>query len=97
MFAEEGYKFFWIDAICHWDVAKQLKILKKKEKVVDKSNVFMYREKDMAYSMWKTGKFWDKKELIRWVKSLRNSKNVKSLKFGIDIEDKVCEKKEKKE
>ena len=57
----------------------------------------MYREKDMTYSMWKTGKFWDKKELIRWVKSLRNGKNLKNLKFGIDIEDKECKNKNKKE
>ena len=84
-----------MDVICHWEVAKQLKLLKKKEKIVEQSNVLMYREKDTAYSLWKTGKFWDKKELIRWVKSLRNNKNVKNLRFGIDVEEKVCERKEK--
>ena len=95
MFEEEGYKFYWIDGICHWDIAKQLKILKKKEKVIEKSYIFFYREKDSGYSLWKTSKFWNKKELIHWIKSLRNSKTIKSLKFGIDIEDKICEKKEK--
>ena len=33
-FTDEGYKFYWIDGICHFDVPKQLKFLKKKEKVI---------------------------------------------------------------
>lgn len=34
MFVGEGYKFYWINGICHWDVPKQLKFLKKKERVI---------------------------------------------------------------
>lgn len=27
---EDQFKFVWIDGICHWDIPRQMKILKKK-------------------------------------------------------------------
>jgi hypothetical protein len=27
--SEAGFNFVWIDGICHWDIAKQLKLLDK--------------------------------------------------------------------
>lgn len=75
----------WIDGICHWDVARQLKLLKKKEKVIDRSYVFYYNEKDITYNLWESRKIWDKKDLEKWVKSLRNTRKINYLKFAIDI------------
>lgn len=93
---EDQFKFVWIDGICHWDIAKQMKILKKKEKVIDRSYVFFYEEKDTWFSQWSSKKFWDKKNMKRWIKSLRNSGNISHLKFGLDMEDVVCKGKGKK-
>lgn len=89
---EELFRFVWIDGICHWDVPRQLKILKKKEKVIDRSYIFFYNEKDMAYNLWESKKFWDKKELEKWIKSLRNNRKINHLKFALDIEDRICKK-----
>lgn len=91
---EEQFKFVWIDGICHWDIPKQLKILKKKEKTIDRSYVFLYDEKDTSFSQWTSKKFWDQKDLKRWVKSLRNSRTIGHLKFALDMENKVCKAKE---
>lgn len=68
-------------------------MLKKKEKVIDRSYVFFYNEKDITYSLWESKKFWDKKELEKWIKSLRNTRKINHLKFAIDIEDRICKKK----
>ena len=57
------------------------------------SYVFYYDEKDTSFSLWKSKKFWDKKDLKKWVKSLRNSKTIGHLKFGLDLEERACEKK----
>ena len=66
-------------------------------KFIDKSFLFLYNEKTNHYALWKGNKyttFWVKKDIFRWVKSLRNPENISRVKFGIDFENKKCEKKE---
>ena len=66
-------------------------------KFIDKSFLFLYNEKTNNYALWKGNKyttFWVKKDIFRWVKSLRNPENISRVKFGIDFENKKCEKKE---
>lgn len=97
-FSDSGFKFHWIDGICHYEIAKQLKLTEKGSKLIDRSHLFLYREKGNEYALWKGGKinkFWDKKEAFRWVKSLKKETNIGRIKFGIDVEDKPCVRAEK--
>jgi len=48
-----GYSFYWMDGICHWDIAKQLKLIPKSQKLIDQSYIFYYQEKDNNYSLMK--------------------------------------------
>lgn len=90
-FSESGYKFYFIDGICHWEVARQLKLLDKSSKIIDRSYLFYYSEKDNTYALWKGNinkPLWNKKDIQRWIKSLRRTENIIKLKLGIDLEDK---------
>ena len=87
-YSEEGYNFFWIDGICHYEVGKQLKMTEKGAKLIDRSYLFPYQEKGNVFSLWKAAKlnkFWDKKAVFRWLKSLRNPAALSRIKFGIDL------------
>ena len=35
-------------------------------------------------------KYWVKKDVKKWIKGLKQSGQIKRMKFGIDIEDKKC-------
>ncbi len=37
-------------------------------------------------------KYWVKKDVTKWIKTLKQPNNIQRLKFGIDIEDKKCDK-----
>jgi len=87
-FSDENVKFYWIDGICHFEVGKQLKLAEKGSKLIDKSYLFLYNEKTYEYVAWKGSKynkFWQKKDVFRWVKSLRIPANIGKVKFGIDF------------
>jgi len=63
-FSEQGFKFYWIDGICHYEIGKQLKIVEKGSKLIDRSYLFYFSEKNNDFALWKGGKinkFWDKK------------------------------------
>jgi hypothetical protein len=88
LFSEEGFKYYWIDGKCHFEIGKQLKLVEKGAKTIDRSFLFLYKEKSNDYALWKGGKinkFWDKKNVFRWLKSLRNPQNIGRIKFGIDM------------
>jgi hypothetical protein len=38
-------------------------------------------------------KYWVKKDVNKWIKNLKDSGQIKKLKFGIDVEEKKCDKK----
>lgn len=86
--SDMGYNFVWIDGICHWDVAKQLKLLGKKQKVIDRSYLFYYQEKSNNYSLMKSieeNKYWVEKDVKKWLKNFKSKGQIKRMKFGIDI------------
>lgn len=42
-------------------------------------------------------KYWVKKDVKRWIKTLKEKGNIKGLRYSIDMEDKKCvDEKEKK-
>jgi hypothetical protein len=95
-FSDLPFRYYWIDGICHFEVGKQLKLAPKGAKLIDKSFLFLYNEKTNQYALWKgnkLNKFWVKKDAFRWVKSLRNPANLSRIKFGIDFENRKCERK----
>lgn len=87
-FSDLPFKYYWIDGLCHFEVGKQLKLTPKGSNNIERSYLFMYNEKTNRYALWKGNKynqFWLKKDVFRWVKSLRNQSNIGKIKFGIDF------------
>ena len=98
-FSDENVKFYWIDGICHFEVAKQLKLVERGSKNIERSYLFLYNQKTYEYALWKgskLNKFWQKKDVFRWVKSLRNPANISKVKFGIDFENRNCARQQNK-
>jgi hypothetical protein len=42
MAGEENLSFYWIDGLCHYEVAKQLKLIPKEQKLINQSYLFVY-------------------------------------------------------
>jgi hypothetical protein len=43
--SDQDFKFYWINGLCHFEIGKQLKIVDRKNKFIEKSYVMFYLEK----------------------------------------------------
>ena len=81
---EKQFNVVWLDGNCHKEILSEFKI-----KPDQLSALAYFNEKTNQFALY-AGKYWIRKEVKKWLKSLRSQPKLQRLKYSLDMESKAC-------
>lgn len=81
---ESRFNIVWLDGHCHKEILRDFLI--KPEQL---SSLVFFNEKTNQYKVY-AGKYWIRKEVKKWLKSLRTQTKLQRLQYSLDMVSRVC-------